>query len=55
MIAEGQLIAYPHEGFWAPMDTLKDMQNLEALYDAGRPPWAVWQQAEEDATPSPAR
>ncbi len=52
LIAEGQLIAYPHEGFWAPMDTLKDMQNLEALYDAGRPPWAVWQQDEEDATPS---
>ena len=43
LIAEGQLVAYPYEGFWAPMDTLKDMQNLEALYDGGRPPWAVWQ------------
>jgi len=53
LIAEGQLIAYPHDGFWAPMDTLKDMQNLEALYDAGRPPWAVWQVREEEAAPSP--
>ena len=43
LIAEGQLVAYPYEGFWAPMDTLKDMQNLEALYDGGKPPWAVWQ------------
>jgi glucose-1-phosphate cytidylyltransferase len=52
LIAEGQLIAYPHEGFWAPMDTLKDMQNLEGLYDAGRPPWAVWQRHPEDAASS---
>ena len=43
LIAEGQLVAYPYEGFWAPMDTLKDMQNLEALHDGGKPPWAVWQ------------
>ncbi|HEY6058302.1 MAG TPA: sugar phosphate nucleotidyltransferase [Candidatus Limnocylindrales bacterium] len=43
LISEGQLIAYPYDGFWVPMDTLKDMQNLEALYGAGRPPWAVWQ------------
>ena len=42
LIAEGELITYPYEGFWAPMDTLKDMQNLEALHDSGRPPWAVW-------------
>ena len=31
LIAEGQLLAYRYEGFWAPMDTLKDMQHLEAL------------------------
>ena len=30
-------------GFWAPMDTLKDVQNLESMYEGGRPPWAVWQ------------
>jgi glucose-1-phosphate cytidylyltransferase len=54
LIAEGQLMAYRHDGFWAPMDTLKDMQNLGALYDSGRPPWAVWQRADEDATLSSA-
>jgi glucose-1-phosphate cytidylyltransferase len=50
LIAAGELIAYPHEGFWAPMDTLKDMQTLEAMHDGGRPPWAVWQLGQEDAT-----
>lgn len=43
LIAAGQLIGYRYDGFWAPMDTLKEMQNLEALYQSGRPPWAVWQ------------
>ena len=35
LIEADQLIAYRHDGFWAPMDTLKDMQTLEALYGAG--------------------
>ena len=43
MIEAGQLITYRHDGFWAPMDTLKDMQELEALYERGDPPWALWQ------------
>jgi glucose-1-phosphate cytidylyltransferase len=43
MIAEEQVLAFPYTGFWAPMDTLKDKHNLEALAEAGRPPWAVWQ------------
>jgi glucose-1-phosphate cytidylyltransferase len=43
LIAERNLIGYRYDGFWAPMDTLKEMQNLEALYQSGRPPWAVWQ------------
>jgi glucose-1-phosphate cytidylyltransferase len=46
LIGEEQLIAYPYEGFWAPMDTLKDHQALEALFYGGRPPWALWQNAE---------
>jgi glucose-1-phosphate cytidylyltransferase len=37
------LVAYRHEGFWAPMDTLKDVQHLESLYESGRPTWAIWQ------------
>jgi glucose-1-phosphate cytidylyltransferase len=44
LIAEEQLLAYRYQGFWAPMDTLKDHQELEALYASGSPPWAVWTQ-----------
>jgi glucose-1-phosphate cytidylyltransferase len=39
LVAEGKLVAYPYEGFWAPMDTLKDRQNLQALLDSGEAPW----------------
>jgi glucose-1-phosphate cytidylyltransferase len=42
LIDARQLIAYPYDGFWAPMDTLKDYQTLEAMAERGRPPWAVW-------------
>jgi glucose-1-phosphate cytidylyltransferase len=42
LIADGQLLAFRHDGYWAPMDTLRDVQRLEAAVDAGRPPWAVW-------------
>jgi glucose-1-phosphate cytidylyltransferase len=37
------LVGYRYEGFWAPMDTLKDLQHLESLYETGRPAWALWQ------------
>jgi glucose-1-phosphate cytidylyltransferase len=40
LIAEEKVLAYPYEGFWAPMDTLKDKQLLETLLEAGDPPWA---------------
>ena len=43
LIQDRQLIAYRHDGFWRAMDTLKEMQELEALYESGNPPWAVWQ------------
>ena len=39
LIEEGRLVAYPYDGFWAPMDTLKDRQNLEALLESGEAPW----------------
>ena len=39
---EGQLAAYAHEGFWHPMDTLRDMNQLEAMWSSGRAPWKVW-------------
>jgi glucose-1-phosphate cytidylyltransferase len=42
LIAKRQLLTYPYEGFWAPMDTLRDRQELESLFERGRAPWAVW-------------
>jgi glucose-1-phosphate cytidylyltransferase len=43
LIKEDLLISYRYQGFWAPMDTLKDLQHLESLYESGHPAWAVWQ------------
>jgi glucose-1-phosphate cytidylyltransferase len=42
LIDRGELIAYKHDGFWASMDTFKDKQQLEELYQDGNPPWLVW-------------
>jgi len=42
LIADGQLITYPYDGFWACMDTFKEKQELEDIYAQGRAPWAVW-------------
>jgi glucose-1-phosphate cytidylyltransferase len=39
---EGQLMAYLHEGFWQPMDTLREKHYLEDLWATGRAPWKVW-------------
>ena len=39
---EGELRAYRHHGFWQPMDTLRDLRSLEAVWAAGEAPWAVW-------------
>ncbi len=38
----GQLSAYTHEGFWQPMDTLRDKIRLEELWQSGAAPWQVW-------------
>jgi glucose-1-phosphate cytidylyltransferase len=37
-----ELAAYKHNGFWQPMDTLRDKQYLERLWDANEAPWKVW-------------
>jgi glucose-1-phosphate cytidylyltransferase len=39
---EGQLSAFLHQGFWQPMDTLRDKQHLEELWQSGNAPWKVW-------------
>ncbi len=40
---EGQLASYRHNGFWQPMDTLRDRHTLEDLWDSGSAPWRVWE------------
>jgi glucose-1-phosphate cytidylyltransferase len=42
LAADGQLVAYRHAGFWQPMDALRDLRTLQALWDSGEAPWAVW-------------
>ncbi|MDR6827038.1 MULTISPECIES: glucose-1-phosphate cytidylyltransferase [Bosea] len=39
---DGELMAYPHDGFWQPMDTLRDKRRLEELWETGEAPWRVW-------------
>lgn len=39
---EGQLMAYKHDSFWGSLETLKDRQTLEALWQSGNPPWKTW-------------
>ena len=39
---DGQLAAYPHRGFWQPMDTLREKVLLEELWKSGQAPWMVW-------------
>ncbi len=39
---DGELASYLHRGFWQPMDTLRDRNDLERLWDAGDAPWRVW-------------
>lgn len=42
LAADGQLMAFRHEGFWQPMDTLREKQMLETLWTSGEAPWKVW-------------
>jgi glucose-1-phosphate cytidylyltransferase len=39
---DGQLSAYTHDGFWQPMDTLRDKVKLEELWQSGSAPWKRW-------------
>jgi len=39
---DGELMAYPHDGFWHPMDSSRDYQFLNELWASGRAPWKTW-------------
>ena len=49
LIDADQLVAYAYEGFWAPMDTLKDKQRLESLVESGGSVWQVWERTDPAA------
>lgn len=38
----GEIMGYKHDGFWQPMDTLRDKLHLEALWEGGKAPWRCW-------------
>jgi glucose-1-phosphate cytidylyltransferase len=42
LAADGQLNVYFHNGFWQPMDTLRDKRHLEDLWASGKAPWKLW-------------
>lgn len=42
LAADGELMAFPHTGFWQPMDTLREKNLLEELWSSGRAPWKIW-------------
>jgi glucose-1-phosphate cytidylyltransferase len=39
---DGNLSAFVHRGFWQPMDTLRDKNLLEELWQSGKAPWKTW-------------
>jgi glucose-1-phosphate cytidylyltransferase len=42
LTAEGNLMAFRHTGFWQPMDTLREKDLLETLWQSGNAPWKIW-------------
>ena len=42
LAAQGELVGYRHDGFWQPMDTLRDKIQLDALWQSGEAPWKRW-------------
>jgi glucose-1-phosphate cytidylyltransferase len=49
LIEARQLAAYEYDGFFAAMDTFKDKQHLDDLYEEGQPPWDVWRETDSRA------
>ncbi len=43
LAADAQLAAWVHRGFWQPMDTLRDKQYLNSLWESGAAPWKLWE------------
>ena len=46
LAADGELMAYKHDGFWQPMDTLREQKLLDSMWNSGQAPWKKWDQYE---------
>lgn len=53
LAAAGRMLAYPYRGFWAAADTLKERAQLEARYQGGDRPWALWDSGRHDRSSPP--
>jgi glucose-1-phosphate cytidylyltransferase len=42
LAADGQLMAFRHEGYWIGMDTYREFEMLNQMWDGGNPPWKIW-------------
>lgn len=42
LAARSQVNTYRHDGFWRPIETMRDKDQLQAMWDAGKPPWKIW-------------
>jgi glucose-1-phosphate cytidylyltransferase len=42
LASKGELMAFEHSGFWQPMDTLREKNYLENLWESGKAPWKIW-------------
>ncbi len=47
LVNSNELMAYQHHGFWQPMDTIRDMEFLERLWQSGEAPWKIWDSGED--------
>jgi glucose-1-phosphate cytidylyltransferase len=52
LAADGQLMAFHHDGFWQPMDTLREKQLLETLWQSGEAPWLISRRPGSDTASS---
>ncbi len=50
LAADGELMAYDHNGFWQPMDTLREKTQLEDMWTSGKAPWRIWDSGPADAS-----
>lgn len=50
LVADGQLNGFRHHGFWAGIDTFKERQQFNDMWDRGAAPWAVWRDQSHDPT-----